>query len=126
MKIVIYDGKTGEPITVTNIIDWHRLDIPVGQSIVIPILSPVSICYEPEAPVPEVVFNSITIHFTEVWFDFGRVKSWFAYTSDAESALRLHATFLPGQSAELNRRREDAIGQGIVRAFELMGMYRRD
>jgi hypothetical protein len=55
-------------------------------------------------------------------FRRGRHRSLMLFTGDEENALLLQAAFLPGQTRELNYRREDDFARGFLSAIGALGL----
>lgn len=49
----------------------------------------------------------------------GRTEAWMLFTHDEESAMRLKAAFLPGQTGEVRAREQRAFAQGLLTAIGL-------
>lgn len=114
MNVVLYEDQTMEPITVIHLPSWMTQRLVSGQQLRIPMIRTIG-REDPFGPIGPVPKTSVTIWF-ERFVRHGR-SHWFAFTAEGEDALLCRATFLAGQTREVQARERAAFMKGLLGIF---------
>lgn len=114
MNVVLYEDQTMDPITVIHLPSWMTQRLVSGERLRVPMIRRIRF-EDTSGPIGPVPKTSVTIWF-ERFVRQGK-PHWFAFTAEGDDALLCRATFLPGQTREVQDRERAAFMKGLLGIF---------